>query len=157
MDGAIPAGGRRITRPLAPPGETRGALSAAPGTSRRRVADEPPASSADKSTETDVLLRMTGAAVFAVGMPSARAGMAPANTAASAQRLDVRSSLPLPVAFLMRFTFGPYTYYDGPRLRARWPKPLKSLRFGLFPGFKTTTAVQGETTDSGRGRPVRQI
>jgi hypothetical protein len=42
--------------------------------------------------------------------------MALASTPASAQRLDVRRSFPLPVAFLMRFTFGPHTYYVGPRL-----------------------------------------
>ncbi len=64
---------------------------------------------------------MTGAAGFAVATPSAMTGAALASNAATlnaagVQRLDVRRSIHLPVvAFLMRFTFGPHTFYVGPR------------------------------------------
>lgn len=108
---------------------------------------------------------MTGAAAgFAIASPSAITGTAAASntarlSAAGVQRLDVRKSIHLPVvAFLMRFTFGPHTFYVGPRFLRVQPKPLKSLCFGpVVPRSKRTTAGSGQTTDSAPKRSFCKI
>lgn len=158
MDGAIPAGGRNTTRPLAPPGAIVGAGLPAPGTSRRRPEFAP--SSAERSIETDALLRIAGAAGFAVGIPSARAGEATARSTANDHKLDVRRSFPLLVAFLMRFTFGPQHYYDGPRLLARMAKAVEkssvwplSLRPKLQQPLRPIQLIRDLERDSARYKP----
>lgn len=110
MLGATPGGGRRMTRPLDPLPD-----DAAGGAISNRRLEGPTASRAERSTETDGSLRMTDAAGLAVVVtPSARTGADASSTAAAERaaddhRLDVRRSLPRPVAaFLMRLTFGPH-------------------------------------------------
>ena len=116
MAGATPAGGRRITRPLAPPAAGRGArFIPTPGTKRRRPLAAVSPSNTERSTETEESLRVAEAAAFAVGIPSACAGTAAAKIMVNVHRLDVRSSFTLLVTFFMRFTFGPHTYHVGPR------------------------------------------
>jgi hypothetical protein len=57
--------------------------------------------------------------------------------------------LPRPVAaFLMSLTFGPHTYYVGPRLLRAAKAVEKSLLWPSSPKAKRTTAASDQTTDS---------